>query len=65
MKLDLSMMADYARNEMRDRVKDPKDSWDEHLAKCWVNAFIGVISKERGTILIKSKDNVVTTLEDV
>jgi len=65
MKLDLSRMADYARDEMRDRVKDPKDSWDEHLAKCWVSAFIGVISKERSTILIKSKDDVVTTLENI
>jgi len=65
MKLDLSMMADYARNEMRDRVKQPKDSWDEHLAKCWVQAFIGVISKEQSVILIKTKDDVITKLENV
>jgi hypothetical protein len=58
-------MADYAREEMRNRTKDPKDSWDEHLAKCWTHAFICVISKEQGTILIKSKDNVITTLENV
>jgi hypothetical protein len=64
MKLDLEMMADFAKQEMRDRVKLPKDSADSHLAKCWVAAFIRSVSKEQGSVLIKTKDE-IQTLENV
>jgi hypothetical protein len=53
---DLNMMTDFARQEIRDRIKSPHQTHDEFLAQCWVAALIRIVKKEEGSIIITIKN---------
>lgn len=48
----LSVIADFTRKIYLDIKKDPHESSDAHMAKCYIEAFISVMSKEGKDIII-------------
>jgi len=53
----LNMMADFARQEMRDRARNPEDSGDVHLSKCWIAAMIRVVAKDKAELVVLTEIN--------
>jgi len=65
MKLDreqLYMMTAYAREEMQTRYKKTLYDSDVHLAKCWVDGLIRILSRD-GMMLEVSSENQTETFE--
>ena len=65
MKLDHNMLMDFARDEMRNRVRDRKDSEQVHLSKCWSQAFIRAVAKDYGKLMVLTPEGQLIEVEDV
>lgn len=62
--IDLATVADFARSEMRSRVKDVHKNHDTHIAECWVAALQRVVTKTGHKLMCLNKEEYLTELED-